>query len=123
MAEEETAAVAVFFLARYLVKSFFLLAPTLVIYTFSNQIYTFTMIACAILWCIFFHFLFMKHWLVTVEYMLPYPRKHTFRVEASHQFRAPAAALAAFKALPEIKRKKLCDLRMTFRVEPMGIIA
>jgi hypothetical protein len=62
----------------------------------------------------------MKHWLVTVSFMLPYPREFTYRVQASHQLRAPAAALPLFKK--DMARKKLSGLRMSMKVEPMGVI-
>lgn len=64
----------------------------------------------------------MKHWLVFVSFYLPYERKFEYRVQARDQFRAIALARAQFKQEPTLKRRKLCDLRMTFRVEPMGVI-
>lgn len=64
----------------------------------------------------------MKHWLVSVSFMLPYPREFTYRVQARDQWRAVALARASFKKEESLKRRKLCDLRMTFKVEPMGVI-
>lgn len=63
-----------------------------------------------------------QHWLVTVSFMLPYPREFTYRVEATHQMRAPAAALPMLKKDPTLKGKRLGKIRMKFAVEPMGII-
>lgn len=63
-----------------------------------------------------------KHYLVEVSFYKPYERKFTYRVQASHQLRAPAAALKGLKAEPALKGKRLGDVSMGIRVTPMGTI-
>jgi hypothetical protein len=64
----------------------------------------------------------MFHWIVTVEFFLPYPRHFSYRVMARDQWRAVALARAQFKKPPQTKGRNLSDTSMLFRVEPLGKI-